>query len=142
MSFRRQIAPLTPLEGEALDRAMAGIGMSFAVKKPTIHLAIEDVLFEASRLGMEKDDFRVLNVLCKWIDVHAARINVDRLQASWKPAPSMNARRRSGQPSDSGSAPTGGSRDWLRSGVRVIASTFSTAPSFRSNAKGESTRGL
>lgn len=79
MSFRRQIAPLTPLEGEALDRAMGGIGMSFAVKRPVIHFAIEDVLFAASRLGMEKDDFRVLNVLCKWIDVHVARINVDRL---------------------------------------------------------------
>lgn len=49
------------------------------MKKPILHLAIEDVLFAASRLGMEKDDFRVLNVLCKWIDVHAARVNVDRL---------------------------------------------------------------
>jgi hypothetical protein len=39
----------------------------------------EDVLFFASQLGMEENDFRVLNVLCKWIDVHAERINVDRL---------------------------------------------------------------
>jgi len=57
---------------------MAGIGMSFAVT-PESCPAIEDVLFLASQLGMEKNDFRVLNVLCKWIDVHAARINVDRL---------------------------------------------------------------
>jgi hypothetical protein len=78
MSFRRQIAPLVRLEGAALDRAMAGVGMSFAVKAEP-HLAIEDVLFFASRLGMEANDFRVLNVLCKWIDVHGARINVDRL---------------------------------------------------------------
>jgi hypothetical protein len=78
MSHRRQIVPLVRLEGEALDRAMAGIGMSFAVK-PDPYAAIEDVLFFASQLGMEKNDFRVLNVLCKWIDVHGARINVDRL---------------------------------------------------------------
>jgi hypothetical protein len=78
MSFRRQIAPLIQLEGEALDRAMAGIGMSFAIDAEA-YPAIEDVLFFASRLGMEENDFRVLNVLCKWIDVHAARINVDRL---------------------------------------------------------------
>ena len=78
MSFRRQVAPLVRLEGEALDRAMAGIGMSFAVKAEP-YSAIEDVLFFASQLGMEKNDFRVLNVVCKWIDVHAARINVDRL---------------------------------------------------------------
>jgi len=78
MSFRRQIAPIASLEGEALDRAMMGIGMNFAVK-PEAYPAIEDVLFFASQLAMEKNDFRVLNVLCKWIDVHAARINVDRL---------------------------------------------------------------
>lgn len=79
MSFRRQVAPLVRLEREALDRAMAGIGMGFAVDSPEPYAAIEDVLFFASQLGMEKNDLRVLNVLCKWIDVHAARINVDRL---------------------------------------------------------------
>ena len=78
MSFRRQIAPLVRLEGDALDRAMAGVGMDFAVKAEP-YAAIEDVLFFASQLGMEKNDFRVLNVLCKWIDVHSARINIDRL---------------------------------------------------------------
>jgi len=78
MGFRRQIAPRVQLEGAELDRAMSGIGMSFAVA-PEPYLAIEDVLFFASQLGMEKNDFRVLNVLCKWIDVHGARINVDRL---------------------------------------------------------------
>jgi len=78
MSFRRQIEPLSPLDAKLLDRAMAGIGMSFAVE-PVPYAAIEDVLFLASKLGMEKNDYRVLNVLCKWIDVHAARINVDRL---------------------------------------------------------------
>jgi hypothetical protein len=79
MSFSRQIRPLARLEGEALDRAMAGIGMNFAIDNPDPFPAIEDVLFFASQLGMEKNDLRVLNVLCKWIDVHAARINADRL---------------------------------------------------------------
>jgi hypothetical protein len=78
MSFRRQIAPRVQLEGDTLDRAMSGVGMSFAVA-PEPYPAIEDVLFFASKLGMEKNDFRVLSVLCKWIDVHGARINVDRL---------------------------------------------------------------
>ncbi len=78
MSFRRQIAPLVRLEGAELDRAMSGIGMRFAVD-PNPYPAIEDVLFFASQLGMEKNDFRVLNVLCKWIDVHAPRVNADRL---------------------------------------------------------------
>jgi len=79
MRFRRQIAPLVRLEGAELDRAMSGIGMSFAVE-PYPYPAIEDVLFFASQLGMEKNDFRVLNVLCKWIDVHAPRVNADRLR--------------------------------------------------------------
>jgi hypothetical protein len=78
MSFKRQIAPLRILEGKDLDRAMAGIGMRFAVT-PALCPPIEDVLFFASQLGMERNDFRVLNVLCKWIDVHGARINVDRM---------------------------------------------------------------
>jgi hypothetical protein len=78
MSFRRQIAPLVRLEGVALDRAMSGLGLRFAAD-PEPYPAIEDVLFFASQLGMEKDDYRVLSVLCKWIDVHGARINADRL---------------------------------------------------------------
>ncbi|HKU41631.1 MAG TPA: hypothetical protein VJR89_25915 [Polyangiales bacterium] len=57
---------------------MRGLGMNFAVE-PEPHPAIEDVLYFASQLGLEKNDFRVLNVLCKWIDVHATRINADRL---------------------------------------------------------------
>lgn len=78
MSFSRQVVPLVRLEGEALDRAMAGIGMAFAVT-PEPYAAIEDVLLFASELGMNRNDFRVLSVLCKWIDVHGSRINVDRL---------------------------------------------------------------
>ncbi|MDH5676326.1 MAG: hypothetical protein OEZ06_29680 [Myxococcales bacterium] len=78
MSFSRQLEPLAVLEGAALDGAMAGIGMAFAVK-PELTLAIEDVLFFASRLGVEQGDYRVLSVLCKWIDVHGRLINADRL---------------------------------------------------------------
>lgn len=78
MSFKRQIAPLETLAGAALDRAMSGIGMRLgAAAEP--YLAIEDVLLFASQLGMEESDFRVLSVLCTWIDLHGTRINVDRL---------------------------------------------------------------
>jgi hypothetical protein len=78
MGFRRQLAPVVQLERAALDRAMRGIGMNFAVSGEP-YPALEDVLFFASQLGMENNDFRVLNVLCKWIEVHAAWINADRL---------------------------------------------------------------
>ncbi len=78
MSFSRQIEPVTRLQGKALDEAMAGIGMNFAASAKT-HLAIEDVLFFASRVGVEDEDYRVLSVLCQWIEVHASQINVDRL---------------------------------------------------------------
>lgn len=78
MSFKRQISPARELSDRTLDRAMAGIGMRFAVKPSTV-LAIEDVLLFASQLGIEQEDYRVLSVLCQWIEVHAAHINVDRL---------------------------------------------------------------
>ncbi len=78
MSFKRQICPTQIHSGRSLDRVMAGIGMRFAVK-PTIVLAIEDVLLFASQLGIEQEDYRVLSVLCQWIEVHTAHINVDRL---------------------------------------------------------------
>jgi hypothetical protein len=78
VAFSRQIEPLEHLVGASLDQAMAGIGFRLAVT-PAAQPPIEDVLFFASRLGMEDSDFRVLSVLCKWVDVHAARINADRL---------------------------------------------------------------
>ena len=53
MSFKRVITPRVGLEGQALDRAMAGIGMNFAAK-PDRHTAIEDVLFFASQLGWRR----------------------------------------------------------------------------------------
>ena len=47
MPFSRQIQPLEPLRGEALTRAMVGIGMSFAgAGESTAN--VEDVLLFAS----------------------------------------------------------------------------------------------
>jgi hypothetical protein len=62
VAHERPIAPLQRLRGAELDRAMAGIGIRFAVT-PASHPAIEDVLFFASQQAMEHEDFRVLSVL-------------------------------------------------------------------------------
>jgi hypothetical protein len=42
---------------------------------------IEDTILHASMIGMDGDDFRVLSVLCTWLDVHSRWINADRLVA-------------------------------------------------------------
>ncbi len=78
MTFRREVEPRRRFEGMALSRAMAGIGMNFAVE-PLLDLPIEDVLFFAAYEGIEKEDFRVLGILCKWLSLHSGAVNVDRL---------------------------------------------------------------
>jgi hypothetical protein len=78
MSYNRTILrPDLPF-GDHLIRAMAGLGMAFAVE-PHRDANIEDTLLGASIAGMEDDDLRVLGLLVAWMDVHHARINVDRL---------------------------------------------------------------
>jgi hypothetical protein len=57
---------------------MVGIGMLFAAR-PSLMPNIEDTLLGASSAGMDREDFRVLSVLTTWLDVHLARVNVDRL---------------------------------------------------------------
>ncbi len=57
---------------------MVGIGMNFAA--PANYGAnIERTLVEASELGMDADDLRVLAVLSQWIGTHHGHINADRL---------------------------------------------------------------
>lgn len=77
MGFKRKVLP-DSLEGEALTRAMAGIGMRFAVdaaEDPNI----EDTLTAVSVEGMVGDDLRVLSVLVTWLQVHHSWVNADRL---------------------------------------------------------------
>ena len=78
MSYRRTILGPELPAGDHLIRAMAGLGMAFAVE-PLKDANIEDTQLGASIAGMEADDLRVLGLLVAWIDVHHARINVDRL---------------------------------------------------------------
>ena len=78
MAFRRVTTPSVLLHDDELTRAMASIGMRFAVE-PVEEANIEDTLLAASVEGMEADDLRVLSVLVTWIDVHRMWINADRL---------------------------------------------------------------
>lgn len=78
MANKRAITPSAILTGEALTRAMAGIGMRFAAK-PAEEPNIEDTLLAASIEGMEHDDLRVLSVLVTWLGVHCSGIDADRL---------------------------------------------------------------
>lgn len=78
MTFKRVSFPSEIMKGEALTRAMVGIGMNFAAS-PMDQPNIEDTLLAASREGMEGDDLRVLALLTQWLGLHASWINVDRL---------------------------------------------------------------
>jgi hypothetical protein len=77
MAFRRLLAPVV-LHGDALTRAMVGIGMNFAAEASP-EANIEDTLLCASVEAMDRDDLRVLAVLVQWFGVHHAWVNADRL---------------------------------------------------------------
>ncbi len=75
MSYNRTILrPDLPV-GDHLIRAMAGLGMAFAVD-PLRDANIEDTLLGASITGMENDDLRVLGLLVAWMDVHHASTSI------------------------------------------------------------------
>jgi hypothetical protein len=78
MGYKRLVIAAELPRGESLTRAMAGIGMLFAVE-PASEVNIEDTLLAASVEGMECDDLRVLAVLVTWIKFHHTWINADRL---------------------------------------------------------------
>lgn len=80
MAFSRLTLPRAAMEGEALTRALVGIGMAFACD-PLPNPNIEDALLAASVEGLEREDLRVLAILMTWLEVHAAWINADRLTA-------------------------------------------------------------
>ena len=78
MAHRRRIIAEQLRSGDRLTRAMAGIGMRFAVtaeRDPNI----EDTLVAASIEGMERGDLRTLSLFTTWIGIHRRWINVDRL---------------------------------------------------------------
>jgi len=78
MGFRRSVVHDELPVGDTLIRAMAGLGMAFDID-PLHNFNIEDTLLGASVDGMERDDLRVLGLAVAWLDIHHARLNVDRL---------------------------------------------------------------
>ncbi len=78
MAYSRASSPEPRPPADVLTARMVGIGMSFAaIAEPDAH--IEDTLVQASSLGMDDDDLRVLAVLTTWFGVHHAHVNADRL---------------------------------------------------------------
>jgi hypothetical protein len=78
MAFKRELQPTKLPDNRTLTAQMIGIGMNFAGRGDR-RANIENTIFFASIEGMERDDLRVLSVLATWLEVHSARINVDRL---------------------------------------------------------------
>ena len=77
MGFNRA-APAPRPSSDVLTARMAGIGMNFATKSD--HNAdIEATLVDASSLGMDDGDLRVLSVVTTWVGVHHTHVNADRL---------------------------------------------------------------
>jgi len=80
MGFKRALLPTAAPAPEELTANMVGIGMLFSGEGSTAP-NIEDTLLHASIAGIDHEDFRVLSVLCTWLDVHSRWINADRLVA-------------------------------------------------------------
>jgi len=78
MGFSRVLAPAIATQGDALTRAMVGIGMNFGAVADS-DANIEDTLLFACEEGMDRADLRVLAVLATWFGVHAPYVNADRL---------------------------------------------------------------
>jgi hypothetical protein len=77
MGFSRAVAEPRP-SNDVLTARMAGIGLNFAAT-PERDADIEGTLVQASSLGMDDADLRVLSVLTTWLGVHHAHVNADRL---------------------------------------------------------------
>jgi len=78
MTFKRSPASREPPAADALTARMVGIGMNFAADGEA-DADIEGTLVDASVVGMEQHDLRVLAVLTTWLGVHHAHVNADRL---------------------------------------------------------------
>jgi hypothetical protein len=70
---------------------MVSIGMNFAAEGEE-DADIEGTLVDASVVGMEEHDLRVLAVLTTWLGVHHAHVNADRLVRLVKAQPTSRVR--------------------------------------------------
>jgi hypothetical protein len=78
MPFKRELTETHGADAATLTARMAGIGMNFATE-PDWAADIEATLVDASRVGIDGSDFRVLAILTTWLGVHQAHVNADRL---------------------------------------------------------------
>lgn len=78
MVFRRIDSPGERLSDAALTRAMNGIGMNFGGRRAKAP-PIEDTLYWASYVGLVEQDYRVLDVLNTWLEIHCEWLNVSRV---------------------------------------------------------------
>jgi hypothetical protein len=78
MTFKRASLPRERPSAEVLTARMVGIGLNFAAAGDA-EADIEATLVDASALGMEEQDLRVLAVLTTWLGIHHAHVNADRL---------------------------------------------------------------
>lgn len=78
MTFKRAPLPRERPSAEVLTARMVGIGLNFAAAGDA-EADIEATLVDASALGMEEQDLRVLAVLTTWLGIHHAHVNADRL---------------------------------------------------------------
>ena len=91
MGFRRSSRVGEGALPGALTGQMVGIGMNFGAM-PIRDADIEETLLLASEVGMIEGDLRVLTVLVLWLDVHQARVNVDRLVRAVRDHPEVRVR--------------------------------------------------
>jgi hypothetical protein len=78
MALKRATIVQTRLAPDVLTARMVGIGMNFAAT-PEPDADIEATLVEASIVGMDEHDFRVLAVLTTWFGIHHTYVRADRL---------------------------------------------------------------
>jgi hypothetical protein len=78
MAFSRAPSPRPMPTPDELTAQMVGIGMNFAAEAD-VDADIESTLLNASVLGMDEGDLRVLAVLTTWLGVHHTHVNADRL---------------------------------------------------------------
>jgi len=91
MAFNRPAFSVDALPAEILTARLVGIGFNFAATGEA-DADIECTLLQASVVGMEGQDLRVLGVLVTWLGIHHAHVNVDRLVRVVSGHPSVRVR--------------------------------------------------
>jgi len=93
MPFTRATAAEDVRTLGSLDQRLAAIGFALAVDKAEGQYAqLEETLLDASTLGMDAGDLRILSMLCIWIQIHGTYVNVDRLTRRAQQATSAQVR--------------------------------------------------